>query len=349
MPVPRMPEALPTRTREPAAVRGVWPPDLNRRRNALRARQAAALDLAAGHIFDHTGQKGHLGNGSHAQDRRCLQRRVAHEAQDHAGDDGARGRKAAGGLIQVDDVYLGGVREGGRGRGAEGKTPFVAALETTEEWLPHKIKLQAAAGFRLAAIESWAPAERRAGNRSLQRRAVPLRRGREGRVRSFSRDSGRRQGFGAREGIRLAQHRHRKRQDGASQHAPLHEGKIRPALPGRIRIQVQPPLRPAEHGSAPRLGGRSHAADFGEAAPEGNCLAAGRLAAPIPGRVRRAADADSPASQQINSNSAKTGTGTRSGTRARRISSRKIFLRQRSATRTADPGAAREKSTYAGW
>ena len=59
------------------------------------------------------------------------------------------------GLVQVDDVYLGGVREGKRGRGAEGKTPFVAALETTEDWLPHRIKLQVVAGFRLKAIESW--------------------------------------------------------------------------------------------------------------------------------------------------------------------------------------------------
>ena len=63
--------------------------------------------------------------------------------------------KPLAGLVQVDDVYLGGVREGRRGRGAEGKMPFVAAPETTEEWLPHKIKLQTAAGFRLKAIESW--------------------------------------------------------------------------------------------------------------------------------------------------------------------------------------------------
>ena len=55
----------------------------------------------------------------------------------------------------MDDVYLGGAREGKRGREAEGKTPFVAALETTEDWLPHRIKLQVVAGFRLNAIESW--------------------------------------------------------------------------------------------------------------------------------------------------------------------------------------------------
>ncbi len=63
--------------------------------------------------------------------------------------------KPLAGLVQVDDVYLGGVREGKRGRGAEGKSPFVAALETTEDWLPHRIELQVVAGFRLKAIESW--------------------------------------------------------------------------------------------------------------------------------------------------------------------------------------------------
>ena len=36
------------------------------------------------------------------------------------------------GRVEVDDAYLGGERSGGkRGRGAAGKTPFVAAVETT--------------------------------------------------------------------------------------------------------------------------------------------------------------------------------------------------------------------------
>ncbi|MCY4489656.1 MAG: IS1595 family transposase, partial [Deltaproteobacteria bacterium] len=55
----------------------------------------------------------------------------------------------------MDDAYLGGVREGKREHGAEGKTRFVAALETTEDWLPHRIKLQVVADFRLKAIENW--------------------------------------------------------------------------------------------------------------------------------------------------------------------------------------------------
>lgn len=47
----------------------------------------------------------------------------------------------------MEDVYLGGVRKGRRGRGAKGKS--------TGEWLPHKIKLQAAESFRLEAVDSW--------------------------------------------------------------------------------------------------------------------------------------------------------------------------------------------------
>ena len=40
--------------------------------------------------------------------------------------------KRLGGRVELDDVYLGGERTGGkRGRGAPGKTPFVAAVETT--------------------------------------------------------------------------------------------------------------------------------------------------------------------------------------------------------------------------
>src|SRR5829696_649688 len=41
------------------------------------------------------------------------------------------------GRVEVDDAYLGGERPGGeRGRGAAGKTPVVAAVETTAERKP---------------------------------------------------------------------------------------------------------------------------------------------------------------------------------------------------------------------
>ena len=51
--------------------------------------------------------------------------------------------------VEMDDAYLGGVRSGGkRGRGAAGKTPFVAAVATSHEGRPRKLKLAPVKGFR---------------------------------------------------------------------------------------------------------------------------------------------------------------------------------------------------------
>ena len=47
------------------------------------------------------------------------------------------------GRIEIDDAYLGGERNGGkRGRGSPGKTPIVAAVETTPEGKPIRLKLR---------------------------------------------------------------------------------------------------------------------------------------------------------------------------------------------------------------
>ena len=60
------------------------------------------------------------------------------------------------GFIELDDSYLGGERTGGkRGRGAQGKTPFVAAVERTSEGQPTRIKLSMVKGFRASEISSW--------------------------------------------------------------------------------------------------------------------------------------------------------------------------------------------------
>src|SRR3954454_3977813 len=53
----------------------------------------------------------------------------------------ARKPKLAG-RVEVDDAYLGGERSGGkRGRGAAGKTPIIAAVETTAERKPRRLRL----------------------------------------------------------------------------------------------------------------------------------------------------------------------------------------------------------------
>jgi hypothetical protein len=58
--------------------------------------------------------------------------------------------------IEMDDAYLGGERHGGkRGRGAEGKTPFLAAVETTGQSEPVRIKLSVVKGFRKEIVKRW--------------------------------------------------------------------------------------------------------------------------------------------------------------------------------------------------
>ena len=61
------------------------------------------------------------------------------------------------GRIEVDDAYLGGERNGGRrGRGAPGKTPIVAAVETTPLGKPTRLQLRRVKGFRRAEITALA-------------------------------------------------------------------------------------------------------------------------------------------------------------------------------------------------
>src|SRR5208337_2571348 len=62
------------------------------------------------------------------------------------------GAKLLKGVVQMDDAYIGGERPGKRGRGAAGKTPFVAAVAVTEDGKPDKIFLRRVAGFRKKAI-----------------------------------------------------------------------------------------------------------------------------------------------------------------------------------------------------
>jgi transposase-like protein len=63
------------------------------------------------------------------------------------------------GRVEIDDAYLGGERPGGkRGRGAAGKTPIVAAVETTAERKPRRLKLAVVKGFRKKEVERLAKA-----------------------------------------------------------------------------------------------------------------------------------------------------------------------------------------------
>ena len=65
--------------------------------------------------------------------------------------------QALSNLVQIDDAYLGGKRKGGkRGRGAEGKTPFVAAIMTNEKGHPIAMRFSVVGGFHKSDISNWA-------------------------------------------------------------------------------------------------------------------------------------------------------------------------------------------------
>jgi transposase-like protein len=62
------------------------------------------------------------------------------------------------GEVQMDDAYIGGLHQGTFGRGAAGKTPFVAAVALTGDGKPDQIILRRVAGFSKIAITKLAGA-----------------------------------------------------------------------------------------------------------------------------------------------------------------------------------------------
>lgn len=64
-----------------------------------------------------------------------------------------------GGVVQLDDAYLGGERSGGKpGRGSENKVPFVAAVSVDAKGYPKFLKLSLVSAFSNQAIANWAKA-----------------------------------------------------------------------------------------------------------------------------------------------------------------------------------------------
>ena len=75
------------------------------------------------------------------------------------------GEPKLAGRVEIDDAYLGGERSGGkRGRGAAGKTPFVAAVETTADRKPRRLRLRVVKGFRKREVEKIARRDLAAGS-----------------------------------------------------------------------------------------------------------------------------------------------------------------------------------------
>ena len=75
------------------------------------------------------------------------------------------GEPKLAGRVEIDDAYLGGERSGGkRGRGAAGRTAVVAAVETTPDRKPKRLRLTVVKGFRRKEIEKLAKRDLAAGS-----------------------------------------------------------------------------------------------------------------------------------------------------------------------------------------
>jgi hypothetical protein len=60
------------------------------------------------------------------------------------------------GRIEMDDAYLGGERSGGKtGRGSPGKTPIIAAVETTDDGKPKRLKIRRIARFKRKRVPDY--------------------------------------------------------------------------------------------------------------------------------------------------------------------------------------------------
>lgn len=60
-------------------------------------------------------------------------------------------------LVVIDDAYWGGKKgDGVRGRGATGKTPFVASISLSEEGHPIKMRMSRVTGFTKQELAAWA-------------------------------------------------------------------------------------------------------------------------------------------------------------------------------------------------
>jgi transposase-like protein len=74
------------------------------------------------------------------------------------------GKPKLAGRVEIDDAHLGGERPGGRrGRGAAGKTPIVAAVETSADRKPRRLRLSVVKGFRKKEVERLAKRDLAAG------------------------------------------------------------------------------------------------------------------------------------------------------------------------------------------
>ena len=142
------------------------------------------------------------------------------------------------GRVEIDNAYLGGERSGGkRGRGAPGKTPFVAAVETTTEGKPVRLKLRRVTKLLRKLDRRVRQAQPRSKLLRRQRWPSVFRQRRRRRVRAPGCQDGVRTKSGSDASLQMGQHRARQHQGRHHRDLPCHQQQACPALPRRIRIQ----------------------------------------------------------------------------------------------------------------
>ena len=157
------------------------------------------------------------------------------------------------GAVQMDDAYVGGAHPGRRGRGAKGKTPFVAAVATTEDGKPDQIILRRVKAFSLVSIRKLAATALSSRRRGPVRRSGVFRGRHRRRMHAQGDQHRQRRASGKDARLQVGQHGVGQHQGGAGRDLPRGAVQTRPALSRGVRISVQPQIRSRRDDSASRL------------------------------------------------------------------------------------------------
>ena len=148
------------------------------------------------------------------------------------------------GDVQIDDAYLGGERKGTPGRGAVGKIPFLAAVET-RDGKPVYIKLRRVAAFNKEAVKSYAKEALEPGSTVLSDGLYCF----ESLAEAGMTHTAIKRGRASRSALQMGQHLPCQYQGRHHRNLPGHSAAARRPLSCRLRIPLQPPFRSSEHGS----------------------------------------------------------------------------------------------------
>src|SRR5208283_4365591 len=159
MPGLRRPCALRSEVSRTVPMQRLSPPDLADRGHDLRLDPCAAAVVVPRHVSPDPKQAGHLQHRAGPPRLGVTQTtawKIKHKLAQAMMERDAS--KQLSGRVELDDAHhLGGERTGGkRGRGAPGKTPFVAAVETTPEGMLAQSKLRRGVSFCNHAISIFA-------------------------------------------------------------------------------------------------------------------------------------------------------------------------------------------------